>query len=86
LDGERGGKNIRCFSTILENMVLDIEGREEDIVLHEHVFIVKTVLEKGGGGENILTLVCNFEKSWFWTKSGEDTSMTLLAILDREVF
>jgi hypothetical protein len=33
-------------------------------------FIVKSVLEKGGGGENILTLVCNFEKSGFGQRAG----------------
>jgi hypothetical protein len=70
LDGERGGKNISRFSAILEKMVLDSEGREEDIVLYEHVFIVKSVLEKGGGGENILALICNFEKGGFGQRAG----------------
>jgi hypothetical protein len=51
-------------------MVLASEGREEDILLHEHVFIVKSDLKKGGGGENVLTLVCNFEKSGFGQRAG----------------
>jgi hypothetical protein len=51
-------------------MVLASEGREEDIVLHEHVFVVKSVLGKGGEGENILTLICNFEKGGFRQRAG----------------